>query len=116
MKIFDEIESEVQSYARNFPRMFDKAEGEFIYDEDGNQYVDFLAGAGSLNYGHYHPKLKEKLLDYVERGGISHSLDLHTVAKKNFWKPFRKKSLNRVILIIWLCLPVPLEPIRWKLR
>jgi diaminobutyrate-2-oxoglutarate transaminase len=94
MKIFDEIESEVQSYARNFPRMFDKAEGEFIYDEDGNQYLDFLAGAGSLNYGHNNPKLKEKLLDYVERGGISHSLDLHTVAKKEFLETFQEKILK----------------------
>ena len=50
MKIFEEIESEVQSYARNFPRIFDRAQGEYIYDEEGNQYLDFLAGAGSLNY------------------------------------------------------------------
>ncbi len=52
MKIFDEIESEVQSYARAFPRIFNKAQGEFLYDEDGTQYLDFLAGAGTLNYGH----------------------------------------------------------------
>ncbi|MFT6863354.1 MAG: diaminobutyrate-2-oxoglutarate transaminase, partial [Akkermansiaceae bacterium] len=31
MKIFEEIESEVQSYARNFPRVFNKAEGELMY-------------------------------------------------------------------------------------
>ena len=34
MKIFDEIESEVQSYARSFPRVFHKAQGEHLYDED----------------------------------------------------------------------------------
>ena len=38
MKIFEELESEVQSYARNFPRLFTRAKGEFIYDEDGNEY------------------------------------------------------------------------------
>ncbi|MDF7807213.1 diaminobutyrate--2-oxoglutarate transaminase [Pontiellaceae bacterium B12219] len=94
MKIFDEIESEVQSYARNFPRVFDKAQGEFIYDADGNQYLDFLAGAGSLNYGHNNPKLKEKLLEYIERDGISHSLDLHTEAKKDFLETFHEKILK----------------------
>lgn len=94
MKIFDEIESEVQSYARNFPRIFDKAQGEFIYDEDGNQFLDFLAGAGSLNYGHNNPVMKESLLEYVARDGISHSLDLHTEAKRLFLETFHEKILK----------------------
>lgn len=94
MKIFDEIESEVQSYARNFPRVFDKAHGEVVYDTDGNAYLDFLAGAGSLNYGHNNPLLKEKLLDYITRDGISHSLDLHTDAKREFLETFQEKILK----------------------
>jgi diaminobutyrate-2-oxoglutarate transaminase len=55
MKIFEEIESEVRSYARAFPRVFNRAQGETLYDEEGNAYLDFLAGAGSLNYGHNNP-------------------------------------------------------------
>ncbi len=94
MKIFEEIESEVQSYARNFPRIFDKAKAEYIYDEDGNEYLDFLAGAGSLNYGHNNPVFKQKLLDYIERDGISHSLDLHTEAKREFLETFQEKILQ----------------------
>ena len=93
MKIFDEIESEVQSYARNFPRIFDRALGEHIYDDDGNEYLDFLAGAGSLNYGHNNPVFKEKLLEYISRDGISHSLDLHTEAKRLFLETFQEKIL-----------------------
>jgi len=65
MKIFEEIESEVQSYARSFPRIFNKAQGEYLYDLEGNQYLDFLAGAGTLNYGHNNPILKKCLLDYI---------------------------------------------------
>jgi diaminobutyrate-2-oxoglutarate transaminase len=94
MKIFDEIESEVQSYARNFPRIFDRAQGEYIYDQDGNQYLDFLSGAGSLNYGHNHPLFKEKLIEYISRDGISHSLDLHTEAKREFLETFQAKILE----------------------
>ena len=30
MKIFEEIESEVQSYARSFPRLFNRAKDEFL--------------------------------------------------------------------------------------
>ncbi|QBG46903.1 diaminobutyrate--2-oxoglutarate transaminase [Verrucomicrobia bacterium S94] len=94
MKIFDEIESEVQSYARNFPRIFERAKGEYVYDTDGNEYLDFLAGAGSLNYGHNHPVFKEKLLEYIANDGISHSLDLHTEAKREFLETFQKKILQ----------------------
>lgn len=94
MKIFDEIESEVQSYARSFPRLFNKAQGEFLYDEEGNQYLDFLAGAGTLNYGHNHPVFKEKLIQYIMDDGISHGLDLHTKAKGEFLEAFNEKILK----------------------
>lgn len=94
MKIFDEIESEVQSYARSFPRIFHKAQGEHLYDEDGNQYLDFLAGAGTLNYGHNNPLFKEKLLAYIQEDGITHGLDLHTKAKEEFLKTFNEKILK----------------------
>lgn len=94
MKIFEEIESEVQSYARSFPRVFHKATGEFLYDEEGNQYLDFLAGAGTLNYGHNHPVFKEKLLEYIHKDGITHGLDMHTRAKGEFLETFNEKILK----------------------
>ncbi|TNF04462.1 MAG: diaminobutyrate--2-oxoglutarate transaminase [Gammaproteobacteria bacterium] len=94
MKIFEEIESEVQSYARSFPRVFNKAQGEFLYDEEGNQYLDFLAGAGTLNYGHNNPVFKEKLLEYIHQDGITHGLDLHTKAKGEFLESFNEKILK----------------------
>ena len=61
-EIFENIESEVQSYARSFPVVFDKAQGSHLYDEAGTRYLDFLAGAGTLNYGHNNPVLKDCLL------------------------------------------------------
>ncbi len=94
MKIFEEIESEVQSYARAFPRVFNRAQGAFLYDEDGNQYLDFLAGAGTLNYGHNNPVFKEKLLEYIQADGITHGLDLHTRAKGEFLEAFNEKILK----------------------
>jgi len=94
MKIFDEIESEVQSYARAFPRVFNRAKGEFMWDEDGHQYLDFLAGAGTLNYGHNNPIFKEILQKYIENDGITHGLDLHTKAKGEFLEAFNEKILK----------------------
>ena len=94
MKIFEEIESEVQSYARAFPRIFNRAQGEFMYDEEGRQYLDFLAGAGTLNYGHNNPHFKEKLLEYIANDGITHGLDMHTSAKRKFLETFNEKILK----------------------
>jgi len=94
MKIFEELESEVRSYARNFPRIFKRAQGEFVYDEDDNEYIDFLAGAGALNYGHNHPVMRTKLIEYIEAGGITHSLDLYTDAKRDFMETFSEKILK----------------------
>lgn len=94
MKIFEQIESEVQSYARSFPRVFHKAQGEFLYDQEGNQYLDFLAGAGTLNYGHNNPLFKTKLQDYINGDGITHGLDMHTQAKGEFLNTFNEKILK----------------------
>ncbi len=84
MKIFDEIESEVQCYARSFPRLFHKAQGEYLYDMEGNQYLDFLSGAGTLNYGHNNPVFKKKLIEYIESDGITHDSTFTPKPRANF--------------------------------
>ena len=94
MTIFDQLESEVQCYARSFPVTFDKAQGEYLYDTEGNKYLDFLAGAGTLNYGHNHPALKKALVDYISRDGITHGLDMHTAAKAEFLSAFNEHILK----------------------
>lgn len=94
MKIFDEIESEVQSYARSFPRVFNRAKMEHLYDEEENEYLDFLAGAGTINYGHNNPLFKPLLMDYIENDGITHGLDMHTKAKGEFLEAFNEKILK----------------------
>ncbi len=92
--VFDRIESEVQSYARSFPVLFSKAKGSYLYDENGEAYLDFLAGAGTLNYGHNNPVLKEKLIAYLSEDYIVHGLDMHTVAKRNFLSMFEDVILK----------------------
>jgi len=88
MNIFDELESEVRSYCRSWPTIFDRAQGSYLYDSDGRGYLDFFAGAGALNYGHNHPVLKRALIDYLERDGVVHSLDMSTSAKESFLQKF----------------------------
>ncbi len=93
MRIFEEMESEVRGYVRAFPAVFDKAQGAFLYDEQENEYIDFFAGAGTLNYGHNNPMISEALIAYLQHGGIVHGLDKATVAKKNFLQKLRDTIL-----------------------
>ena len=71
------------------PPLFDTARGSLLIGEDGSEYIDFFAGAGTLNYGHNNPLFKQALLDYIERDGIIHALDLATRAKREFIETFR---------------------------
>ncbi|WP_370933720.1 diaminobutyrate--2-oxoglutarate transaminase [Amycolatopsis sp. cg13] len=93
MSIFEELESEVRSYSRGWPVVFDRAQGSRIYSEDGKPYLDFFAGAGALNYGHNNPYLKKALVDYIQRDGVTHALDMFTVAKRDFLETFQEKIL-----------------------
>ena len=92
--IFDERESAVASYCRAFPATFGGAKGSYLYDESGRAYLDFLSGAGALNYGHNHDEIKAAILEYVAGDGLAHGLDLHTVAKRNFLEQFSARILE----------------------
>ncbi|WP_147802592.1 diaminobutyrate--2-oxoglutarate transaminase [Alkalicoccus halolimnae] len=90
LQIIEDHESSVRSYVRSFPAVFTKARGYRIWDEDGNEYIDFFAGAGALNYGHNEPAMKKKLVDYILDDGITHSLDKATDAKVEFIDKFNE--------------------------
>jgi diaminobutyrate-2-oxoglutarate transaminase len=94
LEIFDRLESEVRSYVRSFPTVFSQARDAVLTDEAGRTYVDFFAGAGTLNYGHNNPELKKRLIDYLHTDGIVHGLDMATVAKKSFLETFERVILQ----------------------
>jgi diaminobutyrate-2-oxoglutarate transaminase len=94
LNVFEERESEVRSYCRSWPVVFERAHGAHLYDVEGNRYLDFFAGAGALNYGHNDPVLLSALLDYLGRGGVMHSLDMFTAAKQEFLTTFRDVILE----------------------
>lgn len=94
MDIYEKLESNVRSYCRSFPVTFTKALNAELFDGDNNSYIDFLGGAGTLNYGHNNPALKQPLLDYIEANGIAHGLDMHTAAKTAFLTSFNQYILR----------------------
>ncbi len=94
MEPFDTLESEVRSYCRLFPSVFERAVGSHLFDESGKDYIDFFSGAGTLNYGHNNPVLKEHLIDYIRRDGIAHALDMATTAKRALLDRFQRVILE----------------------
>ncbi|RYY78062.1 MAG: diaminobutyrate--2-oxoglutarate transaminase [Moraxellaceae bacterium] len=94
MNIFNRLESEVRGYVRSFPTVFCSAKNALLINEDGRQYIDFLAGAGSLNYGHNHPILKKSVIEYMLDDGVVHGLDMATQAKKEFMQTFEAHILK----------------------
>jgi ornithine--oxo-acid transaminase len=44
-----------------------RGEGVWVWDIDGNKYLDFLAAYSAVNQGHVHPKIRQALLEQIER-------------------------------------------------
>ena len=54
------IEKEEQFGAHNYhplPVVFERGEGVYIWDVDGNKYYDFLSAYSAVNQGHCHPRI-----------------------------------------------------------
>lgn len=94
LDIFEQYESNVRGYIRAFPVVFDSARGSTLTAADGREYLDFFAGAGVLNYGHNNPHFTRALIEYLERDGIIHGLDMATSAKKAFIEAFERIVLQ----------------------
>ena len=71
-----------QLYEQNFPHMSpalsrifnfvaDRAEGSYIYTDDGRKFLDFTCGIGVTNTGHCHPKVVEAIRE--QAGNFIHA-------------------------------------------
>ncbi|WP_049924345.1 diaminobutyrate--2-oxoglutarate transaminase [Halopiger djelfimassiliensis] len=77
-------ESNARTYPRSLPLAIERAEGAILEGVDGNEYIDCLAGAGTLALGHNHPAVVERIEDLLERDRAVHTLDLTTPVKERF--------------------------------
>ncbi|MFQ5995923.1 MAG: diaminobutyrate--2-oxoglutarate transaminase [Acidiferrobacterales bacterium] len=104
---FTRHESDVRSYCRKFPSVYVSASSATIVDEDGREYIDFLSGAGALNYGHNPEPIKRAVVRYLCDNGILHALDLYTAAKRDFIQAFHETVLQPRGLHYKLAFPGP---------
>ncbi|MBT7377408.1 MAG: glutamate-1-semialdehyde 2,1-aminomutase [Candidatus Marinimicrobia bacterium] len=50
------------------PHFMEKGDGPYVFDADGNRFLDFTASWGPLILGHSHPKIKDAVINSVEQG------------------------------------------------
>jgi acetylornithine/N-succinyldiaminopimelate aminotransferase len=69
-----ESEHVIGTYVRN-PVEFVRGSGCRLWDDEGNEYLDFLAGISVLNVGHCHPRVVEAVREQV--GRLTHATNLY---------------------------------------
>lgn len=94
MQAFEALESNVRFYSRSLPAVFSRARGSVMETEDGREVVDFLSGAGALNYGHNNSEIKAVVTEYLRSDAVVHGLDMATPAKREFMETFSSVILR----------------------
>ena len=80
----NDFESSARSYPRKFPFALKSAKGSWVEDVEGNRYLDFLCGAGTLALGHNDDEISKAMIDLISSGSPLHTLDLTTPVKDRY--------------------------------
>jgi ornithine--oxo-acid transaminase len=70
MNTQDYIKMEEEYGAHNYHPLdvvIERAEGVWVYDVEGNKYLDCLSSYSAVNQGHVHPQILQALLDQAKR-------------------------------------------------
>ena len=59
---------EVFLTAEHFPSYIEKAKGAYVWDLDGNKYVDYIASLAPVNIGYSIDRINSKIRDQLEKG------------------------------------------------
>ncbi len=61
----------------NQPLQLVRAKGEYVWDEQGRRYLDAIGGIVCISAGHNHPRIKQTLIEMLERDEIQHTSTLY---------------------------------------
>lgn len=89
----DYIELEEKFGAHNYHPLdvvIERAEGVWVYDVEGNKYLDCLAAYSAVNQGHCHPRIVKVLKEQAEK------VTLTSRAFRNNQLPFLYKELSEL--------------------
>ena len=66
------------------PLYIERGKGSKVYDVDGNEYIDYLAGYGPMILGYSHPAVNQAVIEQLEKGALfaSPTESINEVSKK----------------------------------
>jgi diaminobutyrate-2-oxoglutarate transaminase len=82
------LESRARSYPRSIPLALAEGRGATVKDADGNTFIDFFAGAGTLNVGHGNPAVVAVADRQQHR--LVHALDFPTAARLGLMRALKR--------------------------
>ncbi|MDJ0832823.1 MAG: aspartate aminotransferase family protein [Gammaproteobacteria bacterium] len=65
----------------SLPVSFERGEGIYVWDEDGNQYLDALCGISVTNLGHTHPQVTAAITE--QAGRILHTSNIYHIKNQS---------------------------------
>ncbi|WP_299534479.1 aspartate aminotransferase family protein [Ulvibacterium sp.] len=80
------VSSEFRKYNHPHALFYDRAEGVYLYDVDGNRYLDFTLSQGPMIVGHSHPYIAKRIREYSQKGQLyagQHLLEIELAEKLN---------------------------------
>jgi acetylornithine/N-succinyldiaminopimelate aminotransferase len=85
-----ELESSylLQNYGR-YPLALESGKGVYLYDVDGNKYLDLLSGIGVNSLGHNHPRISKVIRDQSSK--LLHTSNL-------YYHEFQGKLAKKLLL------------------
>jgi glutamate-1-semialdehyde 2,1-aminomutase len=54
----------------NFPAYIERADSAYLWDIDGNKYIDYIAALAPINIGYNNPRIKAKVKEQLEKGSL----------------------------------------------
>ena len=73
------MNSVMQNYAR-YPLTLVRGEGSYVFDDQGNRYLDFVAGIAVNTLGHAHPAMVKAISE--QAATMLHSSNLYHIPKQ----------------------------------
>jgi glutamate-1-semialdehyde 2,1-aminomutase len=76
------------------PLIIERGSGQYLYDADGNEYLDFVCSWGAMILGHANPTISEAIADQARRGtsfGMTTELELELATLITQTIPFIEK-------------------------
>lgn len=54
----------------NFPAYIERGDGAYLWDIDGNKYIDYIAALAPINIGYNNPRINAKIKEQLDKGSL----------------------------------------------